>query len=288
MRIRSALDKQSAEGLLVPPRCLLGDEDDQQSSDLRARHRLIRVLSYNIQTGLQTRRYGDYLTISWQHVVPHPARPRNIDRISDLLADFDLVGLQEVDAGSLRSGFINQTRYLSDRAGFPFWVDQVNRRLGLFAQHSNGLLARFVPRDVQDHRLPGVIPGRGLIHLSFGTGHETLQVFLMHLALGRRTRALQLSYVAELLRDCHHAIVMGDLNCPVDSPELKRFLAVTGLREPIGDLHTYPSWRPQRSLDHILVSETLTVRRAAVVPFPVSDHLPVMMELLLPEQLTLS
>jgi len=287
MRGRAEFDRQAADGLLVPPRCLL-DDGDPESADLRQQARLIRVLSYNIQTGLQTRHYADYLTRSWQYMVPHPARPRNIDRISDLLIDFDLVGLQEVDAGSLRSGFINQTRYLSDRAGFPFWVDQINRRLGVFAQHSNGLLARFVPREVQDHRLPGVIPGRGLIHLSFGMGAETLQVFLMHLSLGRRTRILQLSYVAELLRDCRHAIVMGDLNCPADSPELRRFLDNTGLREPLGDLRTYPSWRPERSLDHILVTNTLAVRRAAVVPFPVSDHLPVMMELLLPEGLALS
>ena len=244
----------------------------------------IRVLSYNIQTGLQTRHYRDYLTRSWQHLVPHPARPRNIDRISDLLAEFDLVGLQEVDAGSLRSGFINQTRYLGDRAGFPFWVDQVNRKMGVFARHSNGILSRFQPDHIGGHRLPGVIPGRGVMHLRFGEeGAEApLDVLLMHLSLTRRARMSQLAFVAELVQDMQHAIVMGDLNCPLGSPELRRLLAITHLREPLEDLLTYPSWRPQRSLDHILVTDDLIVERAEVVPFNVSDHLPIMVELRLP------
>ena len=48
--------------------------------------------------------------------------------IAEMLRGYDLVGLQEVDAGSRRSGYINLTEYLANRADFPFWDDRTNRR----------------------------------------------------------------------------------------------------------------------------------------------------------------
>ena len=105
--------------------------------------RRLSVLSYNIQAGIDTRTFRHYLTQSWKHVLPHRERMANLNRIAQLLSQHDLVGLQEVDAGSLRSGFIGQTEYLAHRAGFPYWHQQVNRNIGALAQHSNGLLSRF-------------------------------------------------------------------------------------------------------------------------------------------------
>ena len=79
----------------------------------------LRLLSFNIQVGNSTARYRHYLTRSWQHVLPHPERQLNLQRIARMLADFDLVALQEVDGGSLRSGYINQVEHLAQLADFP-------------------------------------------------------------------------------------------------------------------------------------------------------------------------
>jgi len=49
---------------------------------------------------------------------------------------------------------------------------------------------------------------------------------------------------------------------------------------------TFPSWRPQRCLDHILLSPTLTLERVEVLAQPISDHLPVAVEIRLPGSLT--
>ncbi len=261
--------------------------EEAPASSLRPAGGPIRLMSYNIQTGMHTRGFGDYLMRSWQHLLPHRDRPRNLERISDLLSSFDVVGLQEVDGGSLRSGFVNQTEFMSQRAGFPYWHDQTNRRIGRLARHSNGILSRFRPLEVKEHRLPGMIPGRGALHLRFGGPGEDLDVLLMHLALGQRTRMNQLAYIAELMQDLKNVVVMGDLNCRGDSPELRQLLSRTSLREPLDHLHTYPSWRPHRNIDHILVSEPLRVDRAEVVDYPLSDHLPIMMEVTLPESVIL-
>ena len=50
---------------------------------------------------------------------------------------------------------------------------------------------------------------------------------------------------------------------------------------------SYPSWQPQRAIDHILVSESLTVGAAEVFDLTFSDHCPVALEISLPGELQL-
>jgi endonuclease/exonuclease/phosphatase family metal-dependent hydrolase len=68
---------------------------------------------------------------------------------------------------------------------------------------------------------------------------------------------------------------------------LVEFLAVSGFREPVHGLHTYPSWRPQRNIDHILVSPSIQVLDVEVLNYPFSDHLPIAMTVALPEKVDL-
>lgn len=247
----------------------------------------LRLLSYNIQAGISTAGYPDYLLNSWKHVLPHPERVHNLNSIARLISDFDIVGLQEADAGSLRSGFINITEYLGVHGRFPYWYDQTNRRLGKLAQHSTGLLSRYCPSEVSEHRLPGVIPGRGALIARYGEGANALVVVGLHLALGKRARLQQLAYVREYLSDYRQVIIMGDLNCHSASPELRWFLRRADLREPAADLLTYPSWSPRRNIDHILVSSSLHVQATAVLDRRYSDHLPITMEVILPPSVQL-
>lgn len=246
-------------------------------------HRL-RILSYNIQSGVDTQRYSHYVTQSWKHLLPHRERLLNLNRIAPMLGQYDLVGLQEVDSGSLRSGFIDQTEYLAHRAGFPFWYKQVNRSLGKIAQYSNGLLSRRVPACVSEHKLPG-LPGRGAIYAQYGSADDLLLVCIVHLALGRRSRMRQVEYIAERIRRYPNAIVMGDLNCGVDSDEVEYLLDRAKLQRPVCEKGTFPSWRPLKKLDHILVSKTLQVENSRVVDCSVSDHLPIGIDVLVPSEI---
>jgi endonuclease/exonuclease/phosphatase family metal-dependent hydrolase len=242
----------------------------------------LRLLSYNIQTGIATTKYRHYLTHSWKHVLPYPERRSNLDRIAALVSDYDIVGVQEADAGSLRSGFINQTEYLSLRAGFPYWYDQTNRDLGHLARHSLGVLSRFRPSEINEIKLPGMIPGRGALTVRFGAGKESLLLVILHLALGRRARKQQMNHISDLISGQEHVILMGDMNCGSDSPEMKWLLDRAVLREPMHGLHTFPSWRPRRNIDHILVSPSLEIENVGVLNHNGSDHLPISMDVVLP------
>lgn len=250
--------------------------------------RRLRLLSYNIQTGTSTHHFRQFITQSWKQLLPHSQRLENIKHIAIMSKEYDIIGLQEVDAGSIRTGFVNQTEYMAMQAGFPFWFHQTNRKLGKLAQHSNGLMSKFKPSEVSDHKLPGVISGRGALFARFGHGSESLVVVILHLALGQRARMRQLTYVAEVASDFKHVVVMGDMNCKPDSKEIQYLLAKSDLHEPLEDLHTWPSWKPKRSIDHILVSSTIRVDKSYVLNHTFSDHLPIAMEVTLPNTIKMA
>ncbi len=256
----------------VNPQCL-------DSSGLPCDGRL-RLLSFNIQVGIGTGSYHHYLTRSWQHLLPHAGRALNLERIGELLRRYDLVALQEADGGSLRSGHVNQVEHLAQLGAFPYWYQQLNRNLGYFAQHSNGVLSRLEPSDLEDHPLPGPA-GRGAILLRFGEGKDSLVVVMMHLALGSRTRTRQLAYIREQLDGYRHIVLMGDMNTHATDLLEVSPLRDLGLLAPQVEA-TFPSWRPRRCLDHILLSPSLTVERVEVLAQPISDHLPVAVEIRLP------
>lgn len=240
----------------------------------------LRLLSFNIQAGIGTRKFHQYVTHSWRHIVPHRNSVSNLDRIADVVRDYDIVALQEVDSGSLRSGFVNQLRHIAERAEFPWWHQQVNRNLGTLGQFSNGVLSRFAPHTIEDHRLPGP-PGRGAVIARYGNPAQPLVIVGLHLALGERARNRQLDYVCDLVANDEHVVIMGDLNMPADrlrhSP-----LGRLGLQDVTEPLLTYPSWRPDRHIDHILASPSLSIERIEVLDCTLSDHRPVVMELRLP------
>lgn len=238
----------------------------------------LKLLSFNIQVGIKTSAYRQYFTKGWKHVLPHESRAKNLNRIANLVSDYDLVGLQEIDGGSLRSGFVNQVEYLSQVAGFPYWYAQLNRDLGPLAQHGNGLLTRIQPRGLEDHKLPGVIPGRGAVFVRLPYAGDEIVVVMLHLSLGKQSRHRQLAYIAEQVAHERQVIIMGDMNTPVsqllDESPLKRLNLQPA--EQVGP--TYPAWQPSMALDHVLVSENLVIRDYKVLNCRVSDHLPIAVE----------
>lgn len=245
--------------------------------------RRLRLLSANIQAGSSTRGYHDYVARSWSHVLPAGNKRGALDTIAELAGRHDIVGLQEADPGSLRSGFTNQTHYLAERAGFAYWSHQPNRRMGGVASSANGLLSKLEPRLVEDHPLPGRVRGRGVLTASFGDGPNALTVAVAHLSLGSQSRRSQIDFIADLLTGLPHAVLMGDFNCDPEQPEMQTLYRKTNLQPPDRCVLTFPSWRPQRAIDHMLVTPALPVTAMQAMPAAQSDHLALSVELEVPE-----
>jgi endonuclease/exonuclease/phosphatase family metal-dependent hydrolase len=248
-------------------------------------NRTLSLLTYNIHSGSQTGSYRDYLTKGWKQILPHRHQMHNLDAIGDFLEKFEFVGLQEVDGGSLRSGFVNQTRYLADRSGFPYWFAEPNRNMGQLAKHSNGLLTRYPPSKCQHRRLPGV-PGRGILIAEYDYGAEILAIIVVHLALGGNSQRRQVEYIRKIADQYPYSIILGDFNRSADSELMKR-LFDAGYRDSCPEALTFPSWKPRRKIDYILVSGGLEVCSSGVVEYYLSDHLPIQLKVILPDTVTL-
>ncbi|MBS0590267.1 MAG: endonuclease/exonuclease/phosphatase family protein [Proteobacteria bacterium] len=243
-------------------------------------------MSCNILAGGSVRKYRHYLTEGWKQVLPMRSKRENLDHFAGRLAGFDIVGLQEADAGSLRSGFLNQTEYLAEVAGFPHWSHQPNRKIAQFAASSNGMLSRIKPAEVRDHPLPSRIPGRGAMWVRFDLGDDDLIVVIVHLSLGPKARERQLAFIADLIWSSPHVVLMGDFNCPLDSTEMTHFLRRTDLTPAHAEPPpTFPSWRPRRAIDHILVSDKMEIENLYTLPHIASDHLPLAADIRLPSAL---
>lgn len=246
-----------------------------------------RLLSLNIQVGLRSTRYRDYLTGAWRHLLPSRGVRGTLDAIAELARDYDLVALQEADAGSLRSSRLNQVEYLAQRAGFPHWHAAVNRDFGAFAQHCLGVLSRH-PLDLRGHHaLPGRVRGRGALEVEIHA-HQAppLRVIVTHLSLGRESRRSQFDFLAARIEPRIPTVLVGDLNC-----EPAELAAHAGLRRAqlraTHALPTFPSWRPRRSLDHLLATPQIEVLESRVLDLHLSDHRPLATRLCWPSEAAL-
>lgn len=234
----------------------------------------LKLLSFNIQVGMETGHYGHYLTRAWRHALPGPGMHRNLDRIAELMQDYDFVAIQEADAGSLRTQFTNQVEYLAKRAGFNHCGLAVTRNLQPVARHALGFLSRSAPASVDEHVLPSRIPGRSAMRITLGPEIGGLQLLVTHLALAGETRQRQLQHINQLLPEKGPVALLGDLNCDVSM--LRTYLGANAGRLwlPEQSPATFPSWRPQRSIDHILLSTDIQLHKLEALPHAISDHLP--------------
>jgi len=240
-------------------------------------HDSLRLLTWNLQVGISNLNLAHYVSSLWQHLLPSVTRHQNIQSIGQLIKGFDVIALQEVDGGSFRTGFHDQARMLSQVAKMKYWHVQTNRDLGFWAQHSNAVLSRLPLTGVIEHSLPGLLPGRGAIEVDIKFQGQIITLFIAHLSLGKKAQNRQLGYLSELIQDRPNCILMGDLNATSQWLLEKSPLKETEL-VPQQITLTYPSWKPKKDLDHILVADSLKVSNFQVLNHDVSDHLPIALD----------
>lgn len=245
----------------------------------------LKLMSYNVQVGIGSHSYRDYVMQSWRHILPDARRHVNLTEIAHWLSEYDIVALQEVDAGSVRTHFINQVAFLAQKGGFPHWHHQQNRYLGKWAAHSNGLLAKHPVDNVVYHKLPGRIAGRGALQATFGQGNDQLLVLSVHLALSPRARRKQLAYISDLLLGYPYFVLMGDMNCDREQAQIEFAKLGLKVKADLSFQPTFPRWKPKHQFDQIWVSHNLEIVKSEVVDLGVSDHLPITMEIEMPKAL---
>lgn len=239
----------------------------------------LRLLTYNIQVGLHTRDYGHMVSGAWRHFWPSRDQQANLERIAELIADYDFVAIQEADAGSLRTRATNQIEFLAERAGFNHCGYIVTRDLQPVAKHCHGWLSRVEPTAQESHILPARIPGRAAMRLHFGSEWDELTLVAAHLSLGARDRRRQLDYLADLAGTQQRTVLMGDLNSGADFLRAHPALRARGFLPMTHAPKTYPSWQPRRALDQVLHTSDVDLLSVDALPLHLSDHAPLAIHL---------
>jgi len=231
------------------------------------------------------------------------ARLRDIARVLKE-ARADIVVLNEVDFRAAWSGNVNQAELIAREAGFPYRVEQRNFEIALpffTLSWGNALLSRFPVADARVVDYPGYSPWetipagkkRGaLCTLKLSAGRE-VRVLAVHLEHRREDVRVASARVIEAIREesAIPLVCAGDFNsAPVGYPlagrdssgqsALSLLLDGGGFQTlpdgaPGADDFTFPSTRPDRVIDWVLLPADWRVVWKQVLPVQHSDHRPV-------------
>jgi endonuclease/exonuclease/phosphatase family metal-dependent hydrolase len=238
--------------------------------------RSVRLLIYNIRYATGT---GPAFHLPLPGAGYLRSNPRVLAQITDFIKrqDPDVVGLIEVDTGSIRSGMVNQADFIARSLGHystyecKYGVTSVNHLVPIVRKQANAFLAAPRVRGERFHYFDTGIK-RLIIELEL----DDIGIFLVHLSLKYRHRQYQLRYLYDLVRKTSKpVIVAGDFNTYWGDHELYLFMQAAGLTSANAQgLPSYPSSSPRKELDFILHSEEIRVNRFEMPSVKFSDHLP--------------
>jgi endonuclease/exonuclease/phosphatase family metal-dependent hydrolase len=242
----------------------------------------VRLLIYNI-------RYATGTGPAFHLPVPGAGYLRSNRRVLNNITEFirgeqpDVVGLLEVDSGSIRTGMVNQAEHIA-------------RQLGHFStfqcKYKSGSINTFMPivRKQGNAFLSGPNVAGERFHY-FDTGIKRLIieleltdvcVFLVHLSLKFRQRQYQLRSLHDLVvQSAKPVIVAGDFNTFWGTHEIFLFMRAAGLRSAnAAGLPSFPARVPRIELDFVLVSDGIEVTDFRVPDVRFSDHRPLVCDFL--------
>jgi endonuclease/exonuclease/phosphatase family metal-dependent hydrolase len=236
----------------------------------------LRLVVYNI-------RYATGTGPTFHLPVPGAGYLRSSRRVLDGITTFvraenpDIVGLIEVDTGSIRSGMLNQAEHIANALGHyttyecKYGAASINNMMPIVRKQANAFLAA-----------PGVTGERfhyfdtGIKRLIIELELDDVCIFLVHLSLKYRQRQYQLRYLHDLIaKSTKPVIIAGDFNTFWGTHEIYLFMRAAGLRSAnTRGLPSFPSRTPRIELDFVLVSEAVEVTEFRIPDVRFSDHRP--------------
>ena len=236
----------------------------------------MRLVVYNI-------RYATGTGLAFHLPLPGAGYLRSNRRVLTGITDFlrsekpDVVGLIEVDTGSIRSGMVNQAEHIAQQLGHfstyecKYGTQSLNQFVPIVRKQANAFLSAPHVTGERFHYFDTGIK-RLIIELEL----DQVCVFLVHLSLKYRHRQYQLRYLHDLLsKSTKPVIVAGDFNAFWGNHEIYLFMRAAGLRSANSlELPSFPARVPRVELDFVLVSAEIEVTDFRVPDVRYSDHRP--------------
>ena len=192
-------------------------------------------------------------------------------------ADPDIVGLIEVDTGSIRSRKVNQAETIAGELGMnssyetKYGANSINQILPILRKQGNAFLAAPRVHGETFHYFD-----TGIKRLIIELEMDNIAVFLVHLSLKSRPRPLPMRQIYALIAATEKpVIVAGDFNTFWGENEIYLFMRAAGMRSAnVKSLPSYPSRSPRKELDFILYQDGINVTNFEIPQVRHSDHLP--------------
>ena len=191
--------------------------------------------------------------------------------------DPDIVGLIEVDTGSIRSRMVNQAESIAADLGMntsyetKYGSSSINQLLPIVRKQGNAFMAAPRVHGEKFHYFD-----TGIKRLIIEFEMQEYSVFLVHLSLKYRHRHLQLRRLYDLIEATEKpVIVAGDFNTFWGENEIYLFMKAAGLKSANTEgLPTYPSRAPRKELDWVLYQDGIKITGFQIPDVRHSDHLP--------------
>ena len=245
--------------------------------------RIVRVLVYNIHAGKDA------------------AGANNLAGVAALVRETnaDLVLLQEVDQGTRRSGNVDQPAALAQQTGFHVAFGSALDYDG--GEYGVAILSRWpivsdtlfhLPVDPPQERSGGSHEPRGALRADVQSPHGRITIFNTHIDASatdfyRLQEGRVVSALVTTARQRTPLVLLGgDLNSTPESA-VQQELRATGLRDAhaecgIGEGLSFPWDVPVKRIDYLYLTGQMMCRRAEILPSRVSDHRPLIVEVVVP------
>jgi endonuclease/exonuclease/phosphatase family metal-dependent hydrolase len=234
----------------------------------------IRVMSYNIQHGMDYMRYKR----EKKHII-------DFDLFADVITSQkpDVVVLNEVRNAGNDPEYEDQTRILAEKTGFTYYRFGEAIRFKPNLPYGNALLSKYPITEFDTIKIPDpevkdedvYYETRCVIRAKVNLGDRSLTVFGSHFGLANSEQRNAVKTVVSLIDASEKPyVLMGDFNMvPEDEKLIPIYERMTDTAIYFNEPKlSFPSDKPDYKIDYIFVSKDLKVTHADIPDIVASDH----------------
>ncbi|MBO7562185.1 MAG: endonuclease/exonuclease/phosphatase family protein [Bacteroidales bacterium] len=216
--------------------CISGFSQKIKIVSQKAEDHVLSIMSYNIRHGAGMDRKVDLSRIAHEIAIVGP----------------DVVALQEVDKGTERIGGVDSPVEIAKMAG-GYYASFASAFDFGGGQYGNAILSKKKPLDVSSIPLPGAEEPRVMLIAEF----DDFVFCSLHLSLDSASRVEACRIIAETAKTFVRLndkpfFIAGDFNLTPKSMEMRILADNFGILSSY-QFHTFPSDKPNRTLDYIMV-----------------------------------
>jgi len=239
---------------------------------------ILKIGTLNFQSGVGViKGYWQYPLLAWKYLLANSTK--SIKKVSHFIhkEDIDILGVIEINNKSIRTLNRNQAELISEGTKLKEKAFFSDYEISPFVNYGNALVSKYPIIKQEKIKIFSRLEPRYLANVKIRLPLSTLEIFLVHLSVGKKDRTIQIRQIAKIVKKIKGpSLIMGDFNTFSEN-ELSPF--ISGGFKQFKEPKTYPSWNPKVALDHILVKSANIKRIYAYKKKLFSDHLPLVAEI---------